>query len=90
MCRNYETPAAPSPAGKHASLHAELIAITDQLEPDAVRALTLIAHRLLKGQKAYGRIDVATDPRDWQKEREEELQDALVYGAFASLKAGAK
>lgn len=69
---------------------SELSAIVRQLEPDAVRALTLLAKRLLKGQHAYGTLDIAADPRDWQKEREEELQDALIYSAFATLKKGTK
>jgi hypothetical protein len=57
-----------------------------ELEPDAIRALTFLAQRLLAGQKAYGRLDLAKDPRDWRKERAEELGDLLVYTAFLQLK----
>jgi hypothetical protein len=58
----------------------------DQLEPDAQRTLNYLARRLLDGQKAYGKLDLASDPRDWKKERGEEIADLLVYTAFESLK----
>jgi len=49
--------------------------------------LLVLARRLLAGQKAYGRLHVATDGQDWRKERGEELADALVYGAIVEVAA---
>jgi hypothetical protein len=46
----------------------------------------LLAHRLLEGQKYYGRLDLANDQRDWRRERAQEVADALAYGAFEELK----
>jgi len=63
-----------------------LDATLDQLEPDAVATIAYLADRLLMGQRYYGKIDLATDPRDWVKERREELGDLLVYTAFGELK----
>jgi len=47
--------------------------------------LLALARRLLAGQRHYGRLDVASDRRDWRRERAEELADALVYGAIAEV-----
>jgi hypothetical protein len=58
----------------------------DQLEPDAQATLHYLAQRLLDGQKAYGKLDLRTDPRDWEQERKEEIADLLVYTAFQTLK----
>jgi hypothetical protein len=58
----------------------------DKLEPDAVLAIAYLADRLLMGQRYYGKIDIATDPRDWNNERRDEIGDLLVYSAFAELK----
>lgn len=64
--------------------------LIDSLEPDAREALLCIAVRLKKGQDYYGNIDLSKDPRNFDKEREEELQDALIYSAFASIRRGRK
>jgi hypothetical protein len=64
----------------------ELAKAAIELEPDALRALLYLAERLLVGQKAYGKLDLATDPRDWKRELEEEVGDLLVYSAFEALK----
>jgi hypothetical protein len=45
------------------------------------------ARRLLVGQRAYGRLRLEEDSRDWQRERAEEIADALVYGASAEVAA---
>lgn len=68
----------------------DLAALASQLEPDAVRVLALIARRLLSGQRVHGILNIATDRRDWRKERAEELADALVYGAIAEIQATTK
>ena len=64
---------------------AELDAIARELGPDEIKVLTVLARRLLAGQRHYGRLDVRTDGRDWRRERAEELADALVYGAIAEV-----
>lgn len=64
----------------------DLDKVLDELEPDALRAIAFLADRLLLGQRCYGKIDLATDPRDWEKERRDEIGDLLVYSAFHELK----
>jgi hypothetical protein len=58
----------------------------DQLEPDALRVLEFLASRMLVGQREYGALDLKNDPRDFVKERTEEVGDLLVYTAFETLK----
>ena len=50
-----------------------------------LQVLVVLARRLLAGQRAYGRLDLAHDRRDFQTERAEELQDTLVYTAIAEV-----
>ncbi len=64
-------------------LDATLAALGD----DERRTLAYLAGRLLLGQRTYGAIDLATDPRDFTRERGEEISDLLVYTAFAALRA---
>lgn len=66
---------------------AELSAIVAELGADEVKVLTVLARRLLAGQRHYGRLDCRADGRDWRRERAEELADALVYGAIAEVAA---
>jgi hypothetical protein len=62
-----------------------------ELGLDEVRVLDRIAQRLRDGQRQYGVLHVAGDPRAFRtKEAREELEDALVYLACAWLKAEAK
>jgi hypothetical protein len=63
-----------------------LAAIIAELGSQEVAVLTLLAKRLQLGQRAYGLIDVASDPRDYDAERGEELADALVYTGMAELR----
>jgi len=62
--------------------------VCNQLGDDEIRALLFLARRLHAGQQLYGRIDLATDARDWRKERSEELADAAIYTAFDALRNG--
>ena len=64
-----------------------LDAMLDELEPDAVASLAYLAGRLLVGQRCYGKLDLATDRRDWRKERTAEIGDLLVYTGFLEPKA---
>ena len=68
-------------------MSARLAAIVSELGADEVRVLEALAARLLEGQRAYGRLDLRHDARDWRKERGQELADALIYGAFAEVAA---
>lgn len=56
------------------------------LGADERRVMVVLAGRLRRGAKAYGPLDLATDQRDWEKERGEEVADLLVYSAFDELK----
>jgi len=64
----------------------QLNMVISQLAHDETRVLLWIANRLLAGQRGYGVLDIATDRRDWRKERGEEYCDALVYTACEELK----
>jgi hypothetical protein len=47
---------------------------------DGERAVVVtLAKRLLVGQGAYGRLDLANDSRDWRKERAAELADGRLF-----------
>jgi hypothetical protein len=63
-----------------------LAAIIAEMGSQEVAVMTLLARRLLEGQRAYGRIDVANDPRDFEAERGAEVADVLVYSAFSELR----
>ncbi len=47
--------------------------------------LLAFARRLLLGQRTYGLLSLATDGRNWLRERSQELEDALVYTAIAEV-----
>jgi hypothetical protein len=64
----------------------ELSAIVEALGDDEVRVLTRIAGRLLRGADIYGRLDVASDQRDFGREAREEIEDFLVYAACGWLR----
>ncbi len=67
-----------------------LLDVVRELGAEEQAVLLMLAKRLLAGQRAYGRLDLAKDPRDWRKERADELADALVYGAIAEVAATMK
>jgi hypothetical protein len=61
---------------------AELLDLLCELGPDERRVMLVLARRLLVGQWAYGRLDVARDRRDWGKEAREEAADLAIYSAI--------
>jgi hypothetical protein len=69
---------------------AGLLDLVRELGADERRVLLLLARRLLEGQRAYGRLDLANDPRDFRKEQGEEVQDLLIYSAFIELQRATK
>ena len=68
---------------------ASLSEVVPRLGADELRVLALIASRLDLGRRLYGRLDVATDPRDWAREAGEEAADLLVYRTIAAIARGA-
>jgi hypothetical protein len=58
-----------------------------ELGDEEVRVLAHLAARLLEGQRQYGRLALATDTRDWRRERAEEAADILMYSAFEVVRA---
>jgi len=60
----------------------------EQLGRDELDVLTRIAHRLVAGRRIYGPLDIATDRRDWRRERDEEAADYLVYQMVLTIKEG--
>jgi hypothetical protein len=73
-------------AERATNVRAELIAIAAGLNADELRVLVFVAVRLALGRECYGPLDVASDVRDFKRERAEEIADALVYSACAELK----
>jgi hypothetical protein len=63
-------------------LLSHLAQLAGQLNTDELTVLTRIASRLLLGQRNYGGLAVAGDPRNFAVEWQEELLDACVYGAI--------
>ncbi len=68
-------------------LEAALDETCEQLGDEELHVLVVLARRLLAGQRAYGRLDLANDRRDFRRERAEELADAMVYDAVAEVAA---
>lgn len=65
---------------------ARLAALLDQLGPDELAVMEMVAHGLVRGRQVYGELDVATDRRDLHAELGAELRDALVYAAAGLLR----
>lgn len=69
------------------SSESELRQIWQELGPEEREAVTLLARRILMGQRQYGVLDLANDRRDLRAERSCELQDFLIYSAYAEIQA---
>jgi hypothetical protein len=89
----YRGPPPPTdsgaPGGHDANpgnIDADLLDVIATLEPDARRVLLAIARRLAAGHRAYGRLDIDGDTRDWHAEAVAELLDGCVYLACASMR----
>jgi hypothetical protein len=67
-------------------VRGQLDATIAELGAEEVMVLAILARRLLEGQRVYGRLALADDPRDLEAERGDEIADVLVYGAMAELK----
>lgn len=68
-----------------APILADLESTWAQLGDDERRVLLAIARRLAHGARQYGKLDVATDARDWTREAHEEFLDGCVYLAIKTL-----
>jgi hypothetical protein len=80
-------PPKPSPEEVLLSgLRADILEKIREMEPDALRTMLYLAERLMLGQRAYGKLDLKTDPRNWKDEQKAEIGDLLVYFAFEELK----
>lgn len=66
-------------------LLCDLETVWARLGDDERRVLMAIAARLVRGAEQYGRLDVATDRRDWVHEAHEEFLDGCVYLAIKTL-----
>ena len=62
----------------------------EQLEGDELRVVLAITKRLCIGKRQYGRLDIARDGRNWQREIAEEVLDQAVYTAIYLLKENDK
>jgi len=70
------------------SAHTErLQSLAQQLAPDELAVLLLVAERLAKGRERYGALNLATDRRCFEIEALEEAADGLVYAAAALMRS---
>lgn len=53
---------------------------------DELQVIELITDRMIQGQAVYGLLDIAKDPRDFNREVLEEVCDSSVYAAVQLLK----
>jgi hypothetical protein len=68
-------------------IRAEIERRLDIASDDELRVVHFIVERLLGlGRVAYGALDLSTDRRNFERELDEELADALVYVACAVLR----
>jgi hypothetical protein len=63
-------------------MSADLLEVIADLGAEERAVLLVLARRLLAGQAAYGRLDLAKDARDWRKEAAEEAADLAIYTAI--------
>ena len=66
-------------------IRASIAAHCAQLGADELDLLEHIARRLVMGGRTYGPLNLETDNRDWDREAEEELVDAMVYRTARTL-----
>jgi hypothetical protein len=66
----------------------ELLDVLAELGEQERAVLLVLARRLLAGQRCYGRLDLAKDPRDWRKEATEEAADLAIYMAIGIVSDG--
>jgi hypothetical protein len=69
-------------AGRTAE-HDELVGLLDELNDDERAPLLALARRIYAGRRQYGALNLATDGRDFQRERLEEQLDGLAYSVWA-------
>ena len=73
-----------SPGDVDRELHA---LVFDEAGFDERRVMLFVARRLVAiGQRSYGLLDIATDPRNFPRERNEEIGDLLVYAGLEAIK----
>ena len=62
--------------------------IAGDLHTDELRILCMSAQRALRGQDAYGALDVRGDKRKWRRETLEEILDAQFYCSAELMRLG--
>lgn len=63
-----------------------IVAALDELEPDALEVLAVVAERLAMGRRTYGDLNITTDGRDYGGELLNEIADGLAYSAMALVR----
>lgn len=67
------------------SIAARVNALAERGCADELRVLDYLLVRLELGEQQYGRLDLATDRRDWAEEERQEHADGVVYRACAEI-----
>ena len=68
------------------STRDELGWLIEELADEEREVLLFIARRLRQGQDDYGKLDLAHDKRDLQREQAEEIADFLIYEGMRFVK----
>ena len=66
-------------------LRARIEALLPAMSPSELSVVLEICTRVNGARETYGPLDLATDRRDWRRERANELFDAMFYECAASL-----
>ncbi len=64
----------------------ELAALFELLGHDERAVMEWVLVGAVQGRKAYGELNIATDPRDWRVETLQEIRDGLFYLACQVLR----
>jgi hypothetical protein len=58
----------------------------DELNDEELAPVAFLIRRVLKGRQLYGPLDLASDGRDMQRERLEEIADDVCYSIWSDMR----
>ena len=76
--------------GRYVGLRKLILDTVDRMGEADLQSVKFTLRRMLDGQKQYGKLNVATDKRDFRVERAQEIADDLVYAHADILKRWAE
>jgi hypothetical protein len=67
------------------AVEAEIAETTEGMSVDELRGILALVRKLEAGSRKHGRMNLASESRDFAAEQREELQDALWYSIWHEL-----